>query len=352
MRKKIWIPLFLAFALVSLLLSGCGDKRAAKDVALEAFKQQATVNSYGFQGTMKFSVDADPALLESEPDAAAFIEALKKSQLSYHGSTSVEPMQTELILDAKVEFQGMSMNFNMPILFNQEKLWVKVPAIDFIPELQQLKGKFVEMDFKQLSELSGEPINFSQNLKAQQEVGKKAADIAFKYLGAEYFSDVAKDAVTLPEGVQSNRIIKFQLTNENVSPFVKTLLGSIVPEVLDVVAASELGKDLKKEDLDQTKADMQSALKEFEANSEEFKKTVNIQKADFISVINKENHVPYQLVDLKVQITPPEEKGSVTLGMTFDQKITNINQAPKWEITTPKPEEIVPFTSLMNGANF
>ena len=340
MRKKIG----------SLLLSGCGDKRAAKDVMLEAFKQQSSNNSYSFQGTVKLSVDADPALLQSEPDAAAFIEALKKSQLSYHGATSVEPMQTELILDAKVELQGMSMNFNMPILLNQDKLWAKIPAIDFIPELQQLKGKFVEIDFKQLSELSGEPLTITQNLKAQQEVGKKTAEIAFKHLGPEFFSDVAKDSFTLPEGVQEGRVVKFQLTNDNFAPFVKTLLGSIVPEVLDVVASSELGKDLKKEDLDQTKTDIQESLQGFEAKGDEWKKSVNIQKADFISVVDKENHVPYQLIDLKVQITPPEEKGSVTLAMTFDQKITNINQPPKWETTTPKPEDVVPFTSLMNGS--
>ncbi|MGD8189998.1 hypothetical protein ACQCN2_08450 [Brevibacillus ginsengisoli] len=350
MRKKIWIPLFLVFALVGMLLTGCGDKRAAKDVMLEAFKQQSSNNSYSFQGTMKFSVDADAELLKSDPSVATFIDALKKSELSYHGSTSIDPMQTEVILDAKIEFQGMSMNFNMPILFNQDKLWAKIPAIDFIPSLQQLKGKYVEIDLKQLSEMSKQPLTFTQNLKAQQEVGKKAADIVSKHLGQEYFVDVAKDAVTLPQDIKDGRVVKFQLTNDNLAPFVKTLLGSIVPEVLDVVASSELGKDMKKEDIDKTKEELQASLKEFETKAPELKKTVDIQKADFISVIDKENHVPYQLVDLKLKITPPEEKGSVTLGMTFDQKMSNFNQPPKWEISTPKPEEVVPYTSLMNGS--
>ncbi|MGC5325584.1 hypothetical protein [Brevibacillus sp. SYSU BS000544] len=352
MQKYRFLTLLLIFSVIGLLLAGCGDKRAAKDVMVDAFKKQATLNSYSFQGTMKFQVDADQALLDSDPNAAAFIDALKKSQLTYHGSTSVEPFQTELVLDAKVEFQGMSMNFNMPILFNQDKLWVKVPAIDLFPELAQLKGKFVEVDFKQLSEMSGQPVTFSQNMKAQREVGQKAVDIFFKHVGNEYFADVAKDAFPLPEGITEGRVVKFQMTNDNFAPLVKKLLGSVIPEVLDVIATSELGKDMKKEDLDQTKADVQEALKEFEASGDEWKKSVNIKKGDIIFIIDKENNVPYQMFDVSLQITPPEEKGSFTLGVTFDQKLTNIGQTPKWEITTPKPEEIVPLSDLMGGANF
>ncbi len=352
MRKKIFLPLFFAFFLVSLLLEGCKDMRTAKDVLSDAFKQQAAHNSYSFQGTMKFQIDADPALLQSDPSAAAFIEALKKSQLSFHGATSAEPFQTELILDAKIELQGMSMNFNMPILFNQEKLWAKVPATDFLPGLQQLKGKYVEIDFKQLEQMSGQQIQFTQNLKAQREIAQKAADIAFRHLGNEYFSDVPKDAFPLPEGAKEGRVVKFQLTDDNFAPFVKKLLGSIIPEVLDAVANSELGKDMNKDELTKTKADLQDALKQFEANGDNWKKSLHIEKADFISVVDQDNNFPYQLLDLKMKITPPDEQGSLTLGITFDQQLTNIGQPPKWEIGTPKAEEIVPLSTLMNGTNF
>lgn len=347
MRMSRFIMPVLLLGLFALIVAGCGQKVPAKDALKTAAQQQTTLNSYSFSGNLTLRVDAKSDELNNDPETKMFLEALKNTKIAYHGATSVEPLQTELILDATVPLQDVSMNFTMPIVMNQDKLWVKIPALSMVPELNHLSGKYVEIDYKELSQLSGQPVNYSVDPKAQRELSAKVLDIFFKDLGTDYFSDVTKEEAALPSDVQAEQIVKFALTNETLEPFAKTLLGTTLPQIIDTIAQSELAKEMNMspEQATQAKEQLQTAIKELEANKD-WKKTLQVKKANWLFGIEKDG-ISYQKMDLDFTLTPPDEPGSLDLGVTLDQKVTNKNVAPKWEIGTPKAEEVIKFMELM-----
>lgn len=352
MKHRFWFYPFLILAMFALVLTGCGDKRTAKEVLTTAAKQQNTVTSYQFSGKLKLRADMQGDDIQSDPHAKMVLDALNKAQITYRGNTSLSPLKTEFILDVSVPLDGMSMNFTMPILMNQEKLWVKIPALSLMPELNHLAGKFVELDYKELSQWSGQPIPAAVDPKKQQELTGKLIDVFAKDMGDEYFADVAKDSVALPQDVETERVVKFQLTNEKLPVFLKTLLGSTLPQCVDLIAQSELADQMgmSKEQAEQAKADLSEALKELESN-QEWVKMVHVDKAEWMLAVNKENHIPYQQFDFDMRVTPPNEPGTLTIGFTFDQKVSGINVPPKWEVQEPKAEETIKFMDLLtNGA--
>jgi len=352
--NRMGLTVLLVIAMFALLLTGCTDQRTAKEVLQEAYKKQLELNSYSFSGSVKFRANVEGEGLANDPDAAqtqAFLDALQKSELTFKGTTQVDPMQTEVILDAKINFQGMSMNFNMPLIMNQDKMWVKLPAINFIPELAQFQGKYLEIDYQELSEMSNQPFHPAEDIKAQRELGAKVTDIFFKHTGAEFFVDEKKENVKLPEGIQADRIVKLQLTNDNLAAFLKVLLGNVAPEILDAIANSELSAkyNMDKAEIEAAKEELKNGLAQFDKDAAKLKELFSIQKADFVSAIDKDNQVPYSLVDFDVTANVPEEKIKVAFGMTLDIKQSNFNATPKWEVGIPKPEEVVPMKELQGG---
>ncbi|MGE5703777.1 MAG: hypothetical protein ACM32O_14720 [Clostridia bacterium] len=346
-KSRFSLPLLLLFML-ALVAAGCGQTVPVKEALKAASQQQTTLNSYSFSGTMALRIDSQSPELNNDPESKMVIDALKNTKISYRGTTSLDPQQTEIILDASIPMQDVSMNFTMPIVMNQEKLWVKIPALPMLPESNDLSGKYVEIDYKELSQLSGQPINASTNTKAQRELANKILDIFFKDMGDSYFADVKKEEAGLPQDVAAERVVKFQLTNESVMPFIKTLLGSTLPQIIDATAQSEVAKEMNMtaEEAAQAKTELQTALKELETN-QDLQKTVQVKKADMLFALEKDNGISYQKTDVDLVITPPEETGSVNFGFTLDQKINNKNAAPKWEIGIPKAEEVVKFMEAM-----
>ena len=49
----------------------------------------------------------------------------------------------------------MGMTFNIPMVMTAEKLYVKVPNIPFFPIPENVVGKFLELDLKELAEQEG-----------------------------------------------------------------------------------------------------------------------------------------------------------------------------------------------------
>lgn len=342
--SRFIMPVFLLALL--LFAAGCGQKLPAKDALKAATQQQATLNSYRFAGNLTLRVDSKSEVLNRDPNAKLFLQALKNTKIAYHGSTSVDPMQTELILDATVPLQDISLNFTMPIVMNQDKLWVKIPALSMVPELNHLAGKYVEIDYKELSKLSGQPVSYTVNTKAQRELSAKIIDIFFKDLGNDYFTDVKKEEAALPSDVTADQVVKFQLTNDTLEPFAKTFLGTTLPQIIDTISQSELSKEINMtpEQATQAKSELQTAIKELEANKD-WKKTVQIKKADWLFGVEK-GGISYQKGDVDLTLTPPDQSGTLDFGFTLDQKITNKNTPPKWEIGTPKAEEVIKFMEL------
>ncbi|UFJ39535.1 hypothetical protein LOK74_15910 [Brevibacillus humidisoli] len=350
-KKRVLLIMLSILTMLAVFVTGCGEKKSAKQVLQDAYNNQLTLNSYSFEGALKFRANLEGEEFENSPEAAQIkmvLDALEKSELTFKGTTQVDPMQTELQLDAKIALQGMSMNFNVPIIMNKEKMWIKIPAIDMVPELAQLQGKYLEIDYKELSELSQQPFNPAEDLKAQQELSKKISDIFYKHVGDDYFVEVSKEEAKLPEGIEAEHVVKLQVNNDNFIPFVKLIANNVLPEALDAIAQSEHIAEAQKAELEQAKAELKSGMEEFEKESEKVKEMVKIDKLDILTAIDKNNQVPYSLIDFDVTVDDKESNVKVSFGMTLDVKQSNFNQEPKWELGIPEGDDVLPFTELQN----
>jgi hypothetical protein len=340
--------LLTVFALLLVFAAGCGDKRSAKEALQDTLEKQASLQSYHMEGSLKLHLEADQDALASEdPEFGMVLQMLNNLEVKYHGNVSVDPYQAELVLETTLDLQGMSMNLEIPMIMTEEKLWIKVPAIDFIPELAEMKGKFLELDFQKLSELSGQPMP-STDPKAQLEFTKKIMEIAFKHFGDEFFVDSEEKAVKLPSGVESERIVTFQVTNNNLEKFLTTLLEKALPEVLDEMANSDLIDEATKSEIPTMKEDLKSAADELKQNSAELK-NLDVKALNYHVAIDKDGHSPYQVFDIKLTVKPDDQSGNVTMGLTFEQTSSRFNETPKWEFNTPKAEEVIPFDEFMGA---
>ncbi|MBO8163454.1 MAG: hypothetical protein H0Z34_06995 [Brevibacillus sp.] len=350
-KNRILLAVLSILTILAVLVSGCGEKKSARQILQEAYKNHLTLNSYSFEGSLKFRANVEGEGFDNTPETAQVmmvLDALQKSELTFKGTSQVDPMQTELILDARIDLQGMAMNFNVPIIMNEEKMWIKIPAISMVPELSQLQGKYLELDYQELSELSQQPINPAKDIKAQQELANKLNDIFYKHVGDDYFVEVNKDEVKLPEGIEAEHVVKLNVTNDNYVTFIKLLVANVLPEALDAIAQSGLVSEEEKAELTNAKAELQKGLEEFERNMEEVKEKFKLDKAEYVTAINQENHVPYTLLDFDATVDVPEEGVTVSFGVTLDMKQSNFNQEPKWELGIPKAEEVLPFRELQS----
>ncbi|QDX95202.1 hypothetical protein EEL30_24645 [Brevibacillus laterosporus] len=360
---KTKLPIFLAiFAMFALILAGCGAKQSGKDVAQEAFKKQISMNAYSFSGSLKFKVDATNEQLENDPQAKMVLDVLKNSELTYRGNQSLEPFQTELILDAKVNMQGVNTTFSVPMIMNQDKMWIKVPALGFLPGMEQLEGKYIELDYKEMKKMAdaqGQPAavpDFSpEAMKKQKEATVKLADTLFKHYGPEYFVEAKKEDIpNLPAEIKADRVINMKLTNENLVPFLKTTVDNVIPEVVKAMSETPAYKDILAQDSTQLE-DMKKGLKDLSAdidkNKDLIKSNFNIQKGNSFVVVDKDNYIPYQLVDWDVKVSDKEDPDMGSIGISFilELKYSNFNVAPKWELALPKADEIIPLSQLMQG---
>ncbi|WP_232698358.1 hypothetical protein [Brevibacillus daliensis] len=358
---KSRLPILLAlFAMFALVLSGCGDSRPGKEVVQEALKKQASLNSYGFDGKLKLNLGVDAAALQADPQAGMFLEMLKNSELTYRGNASLEPFQMEVTLDAKVDMQGASTTFSIPMIMNQDKMWIKVPALDMVPELAMLKGKYIELDYKELEQMAaaqGEATEMPKfdaaTMKEQKEMTIKLTDATMKHYGPEYFVDAKKEEIpNFPADVKADRIVNLKVTNETMIPFLKTSVEKVIPEVLTVLAESPSMKEALAQDaqaIEQFKTEAKDFAADVDKNEADIKSALNIKKANYFLAIDKDKNIPFQLMDWDVTISDKASGQSFDIGLIFEQKSSNFDTAPKWELPIPKGDEVITFTDLMQG---
>ncbi|XOS92500.1 hypothetical protein ACLMAB_01055 [Brevibacillus laterosporus] len=97
---------------------------------------------------------------------------------------------------------------------------------------------------------------------------------------------------------------------------------------------------------------MKDVSAEIDKNKDLIKSNFNIQKANTYVVIDKDSNIPYQLVDWDVKVSDKEnpDKGSIGISFAFEQKTSNYNVAPKWELTLPKTDEVITLSQLQQGS--
>ncbi|WP_200966915.1 hypothetical protein [Insulibacter thermoxylanivorax] len=347
MRKTLTFATAVLLIL-GLFLAGCGNQAAnqktAQEILTEAFKKSAEVTSSKYEGSMKLNLQLPDSALDS-PEAAMVLNMLNSAELTFRGTSQIDPMMAELFLTARIT-GDTEIAINMSMLITEEKMWIKIPNTPFLPLPDELVDKYVELDFAELGAMAGEEFTFDPEQQARyQQLGSEIAEIFFgAFEDDQFFTAVSKEDAGLPSDVDADQVVKFELTNENLRPFFEAVI-EVLPGMLDKLA--EIDEfDLAQAEIDDLKAQLEADKDEIFADWDQVEETLNINDLTVITAVNKEGFVTYTDVKANIDITADGETG--TFGFDIKMKQSEINKNPSFEISEPSADDVIPLEDLMN----
>lgn len=338
MTRRFLLSIFVLFMSVTLILTGCGAQKEPKEALKNAAAAALNMDSYVSKSHIKIT---DLTL-----DASAFAgvgeiySMLKDSDITLTQVYQKEPMQTQASLEVKLkgDFSG---TITFQYVMTQDKIYVKVPKIPFLPIPDKVVGKFVAVD---LNELKNTGLgNFNAELldtdKTQRFVAELADVILTEYDSETYLKDIPTKEIELPEGIEAKQVVQFYIDNDNLREALTTLVNHVLPQALDIVAKDEYRKLLQF-----TPKEIEKAKKELaELDQEEFQKDLDDVQKDLIihkfyvnTAIDKNDYPAYQEAVADIEFKDPDTGEEVKLVMEVKTEFTSINEKPEFSVGIPQ----------------
>ncbi len=358
-KSKLGFVILSILLTVVLVLSGCTKEKSPKEALQASMSKSSDIKSYNFKGNMKFEDFDFPVDDMNADEGAALINMMKSAELSWTGAYRMDPMLMEMNL--KLEMKGyLAVTFNVPIVMNGEKVWVKIPNIPMLPIPEELVGKFVELDLKKLAEQSGQTMPTLDVVKSQK-FANDVLEIVFKHVDEEtYLKTVAEKDAGLPEDVDVDQVVQFHMDKAQLEPFINTVIDKIAPEIIDLLSKNEDYRNLlqlKQEDLDEASkalkdvkdGEVSEGLAEMQKQLKTLDITANIG-------IDKKEYPVYTDATIKAAIESEELTGSFAIKVVSET--TGINDEVKFEVGEPKGDDVISMEQLeeqmggMFGGNF
>ncbi|MFE4570304.1 hypothetical protein [Paenibacillus chitinolyticus] len=330
MNKKIWTSVLALLLTFTVVLAGCGKKESPKTALEESYTAASTMNSADFNMNMTLNLDFPESALKADPSLAMGANFLKNLDVTAKGVYQADPMQLEMTLEANLK-GDMPMKISLPMVMTKDKMYVKVPNIPLLPIPKDAVGKYIVVDVNELNQTTEGKVNVNAiDVKKQQEFGQEAMKIfTTNFDEKTYFVEVDKKNAGLPESVDAKQIVKFQITNENLEPAIKTIVEKVAPQLLDLVSSDKY-KDMLQVD----PAEIEKAKKELAAGSskedtqkaiDELKKVLKINDFNILTAINKDKFPAYQEINANLDITE-EKQGTIKIGTKIKTEYSNINK--------------------------
>lgn len=330
----------LATLLVMILLAGCSSSKSPEETLQDALKKSSQMTSYSMKGSLQLSDLKLPASA-AEGDTTSMVSSmLSTAEISWTGGYRKDPMLAEVNLQIAIK-GDLAMTITVPIIMNDQKLWVKVPNIPMLGLPAEIVGKYIEVDLKKLAEQQGEQMP-KLDIGTTQKLVNDVSAIVFKHIDEDtYLKDVsAKDAGIASDGVQ--QVVQTHVTKDQVEPLIKTVVNDIAPEVIDLLSKNEEYRKLLKieqSDLDKAKKDLsESKDGEISKNLEEFKK--GVQTLDILSNIGIDGKGYVSYSDAKITFAGQDAGQSASGSVKVVQELTDINGDVKLS-GEPKAEEVL-----------
>ena len=331
---------------LTIVLAGCAKKEEPKEAMKTAALNALTMTSYEMKSSFVIEdLQVKLAAAEADPSMNQAITMLKNAELTLTGIHQAEPQQTEMQMGINLK-GDMAMSFNVDMVMTKEKIYVKIPSIPMLPLPENVVGKYLVLDLKQLAEQAGESFNpdMLDTKKSQKLANEILNALITEYDQAKYFKQIDKKDAKLPEGVEANQVVQFFITNDNVKEALDILINKAAPKIVDIVGKDEyrdmLG--LTKEDIDQAKAGLKSVDQgEFSKGVEELQKYLKINTFNINTAINKKNFPVYQDVVLNVDFNDPESKENVKLAVKGSTQYSKINEKQTFKIGIPEGSDVI-----------
>lgn len=351
MKRKFGALMLSMLLMLTVVLSGCAQKQESKEAMASAVTNAMQMTSYEMKSSFVIEdLQIKMAATENSPEVEQVLTMLKNAELTLTGVHQAEPQQTEMQMGINLK-GDMAMSFNIDMVMTQDKIYIKIPSIPFLPFPEDIVGKYLEMDLKELAEESGQ--TFSPDAMDVEKSQKFAAEVLnaliAEYDQAKYFKQIeAKDA-NLPEGLDVKQVVQFYITNDNVKEALDIFVNKSMPKIMDIA-----GKDEYRELLGMTKEEIEQAKKEissldqgqFKEGLEELQKYLKINTFNITTAIDKKDFPVYQELVMNVDFTDPETNDVVKLAIKGDTQYSKINEKQTFKIGIPKDADIVTIEQL------
>lgn len=350
MNKKmvaLMLSILMAFTIV---MTGCAKKEEPKEAMKKAAEAAVSMTSYEMKSSVIIEdLQVKMADAASDPSVGMVVNMLKNAELTVTGVHQAEPMQTEMQMGVNLK-GDMAMTFNIDIVMTPEKMYVKIPSIPMFPMPQEIVGKYLEMDLKELAEQSGETYNpaMFDTKKSQKFVNEIMNAVLADFDQAKFFKEVETKDAKLPEGVDAKQVVQFFVTNDTLKEAMDTIVKKSAPKVVDIAA-----KDEYKELLGLTQADIDEAKEavktvdegQFNKDMEDLQKHLKINTFNINTAIDKKDFPAYQDIVLNVDFNDPESTDNVKLGIKATTQYSKINEKQTFK-AIPTGDDVITMEKL------
>ncbi|GIO94436.1 hypothetical protein [Paenibacillus lactis] len=346
MNKKLVAILLTLLLTVTVVMSGCAKKEEPKAAMTAAAKNAMQMTSYEMKSKVVLEdLQINIPEVAGDPSVTQAMTMLKNAEITMDGMYQADPQQMEMKMGINLK-GDMAMSFNIDMVMTQDTIYVKVPSIPMLPLPEDVVGKYLKMDLKELAEQSGE--TFSPETMDTEKTQKFANEVLeallSEYDQAKYFKEInAKDA-GLPEGVDAKQVVQFFVNNDNVNEALEILVNKVAPKVVDIAGKEEYREmlGLTQEDIDSAKTELSALNQEdFKAGLEEMKKYLKINTFSINTAIDKNDFPAYQDVALNVEFNEPETSESVKVAIKGSTQYLNINKKQEFKIGIPKDADVI-----------
>lgn len=347
MNNKKFVAIMLSLMLVlTVVLSGCAKKQEPKEAMSTAAKNAMSMTSYEMKSSFVIEdLQMKMAATEGDPTVDQAVTMLKNAELTLTGIHQAEPQQTEMQMGINLK-GDMAMTFNIDMVMTKEKIYVKIPSIPMLPFPEDVVGKYLVLDMKELAEEAGETFN-PETLDAEksQKFATEVLDaLISEYDQTKYFKEVATKDAKLPEGVEAKQVVQFFVTNDSLKEALDIFVNKAAPKIVDIMAKDEYREmlGLTKEDIEQAKEEVKSVDQgEFKQDLEEMQKYLKINTFNINTAIDKKDFPAYQDLVMNVDFNDPETKDTVKLAIKGSTQYSKINEKQTFKIGIPKDTDVI-----------
>ncbi|MFB4163286.1 S-layer homology domain-containing protein [Alteribacillus sp. JSM 102045] len=295
---------------------------------------QLALETYTFDGDMGVTMEF-PIPEEISEEEQQMMEESSEMTMNFRGAYQQDPLITETVVEQ--EIPGFDETMVMPTIMSDDKSYEYVTDAAFMGYPEEWQDKYIEYDFE---ELLGEEAGSLYNVEQQQEMMQEVYDVLLDNFGTEYF-ELHESHDNIPEDVDYEQILSFELTNEDLEEMTSILEESVWPELESILAnpqaASALGISAQ---------DAQKLNEEADEDFDEFLNNLNLENFEIYQAINEDNYVVYDTGDIEVSYT--DEEGKISFGIDYDLSISDFNEDISLEYGLPENEDqIITFEEVM-----
>lgn len=324
-------------AFLSRAMNDSKEKEEIVALLEKVYENEFALESYSFNGDLNFGISIPEEL--KTPEMAMFTDMLEDIKVEMTGTYAKDPMQLEA--NIKLTMSGeFGVTMNMPMIMTEEKMWFKFPQIPMMPMPEELVGKFIEIDLAELQEIEGQPVA-SMDYDLQMEFALAMNKLFVEQFGPDFYKLAEADALQVPNNIDVQQVVKFELTNETLQPFVERMMTGFLPRFFEVMQdpkyADVLG--IPAEDFEE----IQEGFEFIEENLNEIVKTIHetisINTFDQHIVIDKNDRIAYDVMKMDIDITSEEGQFGLKLGSTMHK--TNMNEEAQFVLGIPSKDEVI-----------